>query len=330
MVKEVCCVLKKITECVYQLKIPIPYDLREVNCYIIEGKNGYTIVDTGDYTEDAIAFWKQLLPKNQKIEKVVLTHVHLDHIALASWFQENYHAPIWMSRPSYEEKKKIQSKFIGRKYSSPLALLFYVNGGPEYSEKDEIHHRYDAYEFEPDYVFEEGEHIQMGDYDFESIWTPGHSPDHFSFYNTSNQILFVGDHILNSLNPIVMAQHMDENPLKLYLHALEKLLQYPTQYVLPGHGDLIVNLPARIEAMKNHYKKRWNQILDVLQEEGKTAFQISQIIYGVDLPIERKMLVFLQTITNLIYLHSIDAVAMKNQNGIICYYSTEVSHFYKW
>ncbi|WP_042348690.1 MBL fold metallo-hydrolase [Bacillus massiliigorillae] len=312
--------LNKITDHVYQLQVPIPYDLGEVKCYIVEGENGYTIVDTGDNIEDAITLWKQVLPKDKKIEKVVLTHAHLDHIGLARWFQKNYNAAIWMSKAGYEEKKKIQSMFKGKKYNSPLSVLFRVNGGPEHPEEDEVHHRFDAYEFEPDYVFEEGEIIQIGDYNFETIWTPGHSPDHFSFYNHSHQILFVGDHILNSLNPIVMAQHMDENPLQLYLHALDKVQQYSTKYVLPGHGDLITNLSSRIEVMKSHYKKRWMQIHNALKEDGRTAFQISQSIYGTELPIERKMSAFLQTITNLIYLLSIDEIVMKKQKDFIYFY----------
>lgn len=129
--------LKKIAECVYQIKLSIPYDLGEVNSQIVEGKKGYTIVDTGNYTEEAIGVWKQLLSKNQKIEKVVFTHLHLDHMGLVGWFRENYHSPIWMFRSSYEEKKNIQSEFIGQRYTSSLGLLFFANGGPKYAEDDE-------------------------------------------------------------------------------------------------------------------------------------------------------------------------------------------------
>ena len=67
----------------------------------------------------------------------MFTHLHLDHMGLVGWFRENYHSPIWMFRSSYEEKKNIQSEFIGQRYTSSLGLLFFANGGPKYAEDDE-------------------------------------------------------------------------------------------------------------------------------------------------------------------------------------------------
>jgi len=312
--------LKKVADNVYQLKIPIPYDLGSVNGYLIEGSNGYTIVDTGDYTEEAIALWEKVLPKNKPIEKVVLTHAHTDHIGLAGWFQKKYKANVWISKAGFTEIQNILSKFEGTVYSSPLSSLFYSNGGPSHTEQNDTFYNYAAYEFEPSHLFEAGELITIGDKSYESIWTPGHSPDHFSFYEPDNQILFVGDHILQSLNPIVMATSMKENPLELYFQALDKLHLLPTKYVLPGHGDMVKNLTARIEDMKAHYRKRWNQIIDAIQAGERTAFQISEKIYGIDQPVARKMSGFLQTITNLIYLSSIKEIMMKEQGGMIFYY----------
>ena len=126
--------LIKVTDNVYKLKVPIPYDLGSVNCYLIEGSSGYTIVDTGDYTDDAIALWEKVLPRNKPIEKVVLTHTHTDHIGLAGWFQKKYNAEVWMSKLGFFEIQKILSKYEGTVYSNPLSLLFHSNGGPTHSE----------------------------------------------------------------------------------------------------------------------------------------------------------------------------------------------------
>lgn len=315
--------LNKVADYIYQLKIPIPYDLGEVNCYIVEGTNGYTIIDTGDYTEEAIALWEYVIPKNKPIEKVVLTHAHTDHIGLAGWFQKKYNAEVWISKAGFDEINKILSTFEGSVYESPLSSLFHSNGGPTHPEQNEIYHNSIAYDFEPTHLFEEGEQILIGDCYYESIWTPGHSPDHFSFFEPGNQIMFVGDHILQSINPIVMATHMMENPLELYFQALDKLKGYPTSSVLPGHGDEIRNLPGRIENLRAHYRKRWEQITLAIQEGKRTAFQISESIYGTDQPISRKMSGFLQTITNLIYLSSKKEIIMKEQDGIYRYFSID-------
>lgn len=312
--------LTKIADHISQLKVPIPYDLREVNCYIVEGEKGYTIVDTGDCTEEAQALWEQMLPKDKPIEKVLLTHAHTDHIGLAGWFQRKYNASIMISDKGYEEIQRLLSMFKGDVYKSPLSELFRRNGGPTHPEEDDIYHQYEAYEFEPNILFQEGQFIAIGDDLYETIWTPGHSPDHFSFYNEQKQILFVGDHILQSLNPIVMANHMDENPLKEYLHAINRLEKLSAELVLPGHGQLIPHLTTRIANMKAHYQKRWDQILHTIDGNGMNAFQLSLIIYGENQPVPRMMSGFLQTITNLIYLTSINELKMKDIDGVIYYY----------
>ncbi|MBD3107333.1 MBL fold metallo-hydrolase [Bacillus sp. AGMB 02131] len=312
--------LKKITDHIHQLSIPIPYDLGAVNCYIVEGSNGYTIVDTGDHTEEAIAIWEAIFPNNKPIEKVVLTHSHTDHIGLAGWFQKKYNAEVWISKVGFKEIQEILSAFEGNVYSNPLTSLSLSNGGPPLDQNN-TYYNYTSYLFEPNYLFEEGEQILIGDSCYESIWTPGHSPDHFSFYDSNNQVLFIGDHILQALNPIVMATNMKENPLELYLRSLEKLQSLSVQYVLPGHGDIIPNLTIRLEDMRLHYKKRWNQIILAVQEGKKTAFQISESIYGADQPADRKISGFLQTITNLIYLSSVKEITMEERDGVFYYYS---------
>ncbi len=316
--------LHKMTDKIQQLKVPIPYDLGEINCYIIEGKNGYTIVDTGDCTEEAMDLWERTLDEGCVIEKVVITHAHTDHMGLADWFQKKYNAAICMSEHSYMELQNIQASFIDTTYSSPLSVLFRINGGPTAPEEDQKYHRHDAYGFKPDELFKEKQLIQLGDEEYESIWTPGHAPDHFSFYNKRQQILFVGDHILNSLNPIVMAKQMDDNPLAQYLNALDKVLQHPAAHVFPGHGEVVVDLASRIGEMKKHYQKRWRQIHHSIKKSGSTAYQISQQIYGTGHPTHRTMSAFLQTITNLLYLHSIDEVRMEEKEGIIYFYPQKI------
>ena len=40
----------RIVEGVYQLKLPVPFPLRFVSVYLVEGEDGWTLVDTGyDY-----------------------------------------------------------------------------------------------------------------------------------------------------------------------------------------------------------------------------------------------------------------------------------------
>ncbi|MEK7849032.1 MAG: MBL fold metallo-hydrolase, partial [Chloroflexota bacterium] len=73
---------------IHQLKVPIPDNpLGFLNCYLVRGKNGWLMVDTGWYTQDAFnaleAGLKEMGLAFTDIETIVCTHVHADHYGLA-------------------------------------------------------------------------------------------------------------------------------------------------------------------------------------------------------------------------------------------------------
>jgi len=53
----------------------LSYSLKTVNSYLIEGKDGFTIIDTGDKIESS-KIWEQHLQPGMSFEKVILTHTH--------------------------------------------------------------------------------------------------------------------------------------------------------------------------------------------------------------------------------------------------------------
>lgn len=61
--------LTKIVDRIFRLKVPMPFNMGEVNSYLLEGANGFTIVDTGDNTEEAKAVWLKTLADGLPIEK---------------------------------------------------------------------------------------------------------------------------------------------------------------------------------------------------------------------------------------------------------------------
>ena len=69
---------------IYQLKIPIPDNpLGHLNCYLIEGKDGWLMVDTGWNTPEAFnsldTGLRSLGLALSDIATIIVTHVHPDH-----------------------------------------------------------------------------------------------------------------------------------------------------------------------------------------------------------------------------------------------------------
>jgi len=93
--------LTQITDDIYQVRLPLPYALNHVNCYLLRGDDGWTIIDTGLNTSQGRAGWQAAFDTlgigPDDIDQIILTHVHPDHYGMAGWLQEWCGATVWLS-----------------------------------------------------------------------------------------------------------------------------------------------------------------------------------------------------------------------------------------
>ncbi|KGM44761.1 MBL fold metallo-hydrolase [Neobacillus niacini] len=289
--------LIKISEDIYQLVVRYPFGMFEMNSYLFRGENGFTIVDTGSEAKESIDIWEKTISSGITVEKLVLTHAHPDHCGLARWFQDHHDVPVLISSLGYQELQRRRN----HRRVNWLHHFLKSHDCPEISQ-NLGNSEAAAYEFEPDGIFENQQSIMLGNDRYETIWTPGHSYDHFCFYNQNQEVMLTGDHVLAGLSPIVALWSEDDvNPIKDNFTSLENLKAYPAKLALPGHGVLINNLNDRIDEMIGSHKYRLQQILHFVENEEKTAWQICQDIYG-SLSKTKFFAPLMATIARLIYL----------------------------
>lgn len=310
--------LIRVAADIQKIAIPFPFGMREVNSYVFQGQHGLTIVDTGSYAPQAIQMWEQTLPAGTRVEKVVLTHAHTDHIGLAKWFQETYQAPVIIARRGYEEMCKYRDRYLHfTGDDTTLHAFFLAHGGPAVSEKAMLKQLADDF-FEPDELLEDGQEIRLGDTVFTSIWTPGHSSDHFCFYDRTNRILLAGDLILDGISPLIPVWSEEEgNPLKDYFDSLDRIASLPVDLTLAGHGKEIVDTNTRIFEIKSGHEQRMQQTLEAITAEGSTAGQIAQTVYGLSEMKFRHTAEFVTTLSRLIYLESLGKVRSEVRDGLV-------------
>lgn len=146
----------------------IPVTAYQQNCSILvcEETQKAAVVDPGgdlDRIEDAL---KQL---NVTLEKVFLTHGHMDHCAAAADVRSKYGIPI--EGPHEEDR-------------------FWIDKLPEWCEMSGFPH---ADAFESDRWLEEGDTVSFGNQTLEVKHCPGHTPGHVVFFHPVDKVAIVGD-----------------------------------------------------------------------------------------------------------------------------------------
>lgn len=304
---------EKITDDIDKIVIRSVYKgMDQVNCYLIKGNNGVTIVDTGDYSEPALETWEKVFATGLKIEKVVLTHTHKDHIGLAKWFQETKGVPVYLARDGYDEMQKYLEPDFDEKFNALLNKYGFTKG-PVYYQKDPF-----IYDFEPAGFFEREGTIQLGNDTYEIIWTPGHAPDHYCFYQKDKHIMFAGDHIINNMSPVVGLWTAEEaNVLKDYLASLDVIKKYPAEIALAGHGETIYNLQEQADQIRAKHAHRLEQLLEIIDGNWLTAEDVCETIYG---PVNA-VGPFMATLTRMLYLEAEERLERMDKHGTV-YFKT--------
>jgi glyoxylase-like metal-dependent hydrolase (beta-lactamase superfamily II) len=313
--------LRMLRNGISKLVIPLPF-MGDVNCYFVRGENGFTVIDTGVYSEPSIQLWEGILASGIIIEKVILTHTHIDHMGMAGWLQKRLQVPVHMSALGYEIVKSLRDEWRDYENGTSEYLpnpFFHKHEGPSVTKKNRLT-QMKRIDFEPDSLFENDDVLLIGDERYKAIWTPGHATDHFCFYSEKERVMFVGDHVLGDISPVIIIESEGVNPLQDYLDSMERLRYEQVDLALPGHGEPIQDLKVRIAEIMDGHHQRFRQILDTLAEKGMSAGVISERLYPHNEADKLSMSKFQMTLARLIYLESQGQISSRDDGVIQLFY----------
>ncbi len=272
----------EVTPGIYQLALPSPGKLEGVKAYFIHG-DGSMLVDTGWDTPESFAALRHQLNEAgfgvEDIGRIVITHFHPDHYGLARRLKELSGAKVWLH--------KAEKDFIHSRYLRPAELAremgqwLKANGVPEGElealERASLGMVKYVSPVMPDQTLSGGERFSAGEFEFQVIFTPGHSPGHVCLYEPSKKVLLCGDHLLAEITPHVgLHIQSSESPLDDYLRSLDLISQLEIELALPGHGPSFGRVKERIEELRRHHRWRKAAILAQMEGEAKTAYQIAR------------------------------------------------------
>ena len=321
---------------VHQIKSPCPGDASwYTNVYVVEGGDGHILVDSGwDSQESLWALQEGIKAANLKlrdIKKVVITHIHPDHYGLASKIKQVCGAPVAIHR--------VDAGFISARYKDFDNLikkteeLLRQNGVPdnELSQLKEASLWMNKYVTPdaPQVKLEDGDTIFNDTFEFEVLWTPGHSPGHICLYERERRFILTGDHVLYDTTPhIGLNPQSGDNPLGDYISSLKKLERLKVHFILPGHGPMFNALGLRIEKILQHHEERKRAIMQALRDGLKTAYEVAQQIPWMvyegkssfqDLEVWNKRMAVTETLAHLKLLIEEDRVGNVDMDGASLY-----------
>ncbi len=190
--------------------IVIPVTPFEQNCSLVicEQSKKAAIVDPGG---DVARILSIVAQQGVEVDKVILTHGHLDHVGGTQEIARALNVPV--IGPEKEdlfwlEQLESQSQMFG----FPLTESF-----------------------QPSKWLQEGEIVEVGEIQLQVLHIPGHTPGHIALFDAQSRQVIVGDILFNG--GIGRFDFPRGNQAQLLSGIKEKLLTLPADTVVyPGHG----------------------------------------------------------------------------------------------
>lgn len=278
---------------IHRLRLPLPFALDHVNCYLIRGDRAWTLLDTGLHTPEGWQSWLAAFDAlgigPQDVAQIVLTHVHPDHYGMAGALQAWTHntAPVRMSAATAQAAEVIWRSPAEAWLDETSAYL--RRNGLEASFLESVLHSMRgmraAVRPHPERVesFAPGDELLLGNRRVQAISAQGHADDQTVFYDAADRLLLCGDQVLMRITPNVGTwPNTPANPLGRFLTDLRRLRQLDVRLALPGHRREISDFAPRIDELLAHHAKRLIAIREAIPADGATTLEITRRVFPTD------------------------------------------------
>lgn len=311
---------------VHRLKIPTPFHVGPVNCYVFTG-DGLTLLDPGPATAEAYEALSDGLDELgfsiADVDRVLITHPHMDHFGLASRIiaESDAHtvahqdATDRLSDPieHFKREQRVFGPFL-RTMGVPEQVVATAITLPEaYTDYQDA--------LSVDRELSDGDTVNAGR-ELTAIHTPGHAPGSVCFLTQTEDVAFTGDHVLAHItpNPLLTIQPGTEGErtrsLPTYLDSLERLHQTKAGVGEGGHGERILDLDSRIQAIIDHHQDRKERIAEMIAKRGPlSAYEIMREMFP-DLPATEVFSGMSEVIGHLDLLEDDDRVHITELDGV--------------
>ncbi len=231
---------------------------------IITNSNEAVLIDTGCGINTL-----QKLKKRYYIYRIINSHTHPDHSA-GNWvFKDNIES---IEVPTQGFKTSGNILELSNRFTEPGEIAKYW--------RDNVPKIMGMKDCKPTHIFDPKSEFDFGDVKLIPIHTPGHTIDHYCFYEPNELILFAFDIDLTSFGPWYGHR---ESSIPQFKESINKLKELKIKILVSSHKGIIVkNIYKQIESFYQKIEERTDKIRALYQGGGLSIDQLveKKPIYG--------------------------------------------------
>jgi glyoxylase-like metal-dependent hydrolase (beta-lactamase superfamily II) len=266
---------------VRRITFALPFGIDHVHCYLLRSSSGaWTLVDTGLGSADPEAQWRPVLDGlDAPIERIVVTHMHPDHVGGARDVHELTGAPVFQGRDDYAQcvaawSRRDTERFVAYWASHGVPGLT-VEGIAQESERlmSAVHW------VEDPQLLDEGDEVDGWRVEV----LRGHADGHIVLLRDG--VMIAGDTILGGITPAIgLYPNSRPDPLGDYLTTLDRVEELAPRVAYTGHRDAVLDPAGRAREIRDHHVERLSYAEAALDGEPLSGYEVSLALFPGDLP----------------------------------------------